>query len=593
MKLSSSTQRKFIETYPGNGRKVLTPHGYKEIIEVHKTIPYRKFKITLDNGMFLDGAYNHVIIDENKNEVYIKDSLHRRIITEKGISEVIQVQDLSIEENMYDISIDSEDELYYSNGILSHNSGKTVTTSSFLLWNAIFRDNINIGIFANVMKLAKEVLDKIKKIFVQMPIWLQIGLESWNKESLEFENGTRIMTAATNGDAFRGFSIDLLYGDEVAFSRANLWEELKDSVFPAQDALAVHQTILSSTPKGYNQWYYLVKGAREGKNGYLITECDWKEVPRWNRNGSKKSPEQFEKETIASKGNLYFNQNFKGLFLGSADTMISTQALENIKPQEPVHNKYINGLRVYNTPQEGHNYIVSVDPAKDGIDDFSLHVIDVTTLPFIQVAAANLQVDYLSMAQELNSLGETYNNAFMIIENNEGAGQSINDTLWNTFEYDNLYKDRQPEDPRKYKKYKGFRTTTKSRGLILNMLKIFLENDNLVIQDENTLYELQNFIKQDNGKYAADVGFKDDLVMSLCISFAPLMTVKGFENQKAFLNEMFKKEEVQEKSGFDELFAFGSFEDSTNYEELDDFHQSVLDARNKLNSSGEMILEEI
>ena len=45
MKLSQLSNRKFIETYSGEGRKILTPTGYKEILEVHKTIPYRKNKI--------------------------------------------------------------------------------------------------------------------------------------------------------------------------------------------------------------------------------------------------------------------------------------------------------------------------------------------------------------------------------------------------------------------------------------------------------------------------------------------------------------------------------------------------------------------
>ena len=377
-----------------------------------------------------------------------------------------------------------------------------------------------------------------------------------------------------------------------AFIRNNLWEELKDSVFPTQDSLAVHQTLLSSTSRGYNQWYYLVKHARLNKNGYKITECDWKEVPRWNRNGTRKDPELFKKETVDSKGYLYFSQNFENNFLGSADTMISTQALQNIEPIEPIYNKYINGLRVFEVPKKNHNYIVSVDPTKDGIDAFSLHVTDVTSLPFIQVAAADLQVDYLSMTQELDSLGQTYNNAFMIIENNEGAGQSINDSLWSTYEYDNLYKDRQPDDPKKYKKYKGFRTTTKSRQHILNLLKIFLENDKLIINDENTLYELQNFIKQDNGKFSADEGFKDDLVMSLAIMFAPLMNIRGFENQKKFLEEMFgvMEEDIEQKTGFDELFSFGSFEDGTELDDIDDYHQTLIDKKYQLDSSGEIPL---
>ena len=51
-----------------------------------------------------------------------------------------------------------------------------------------------------------EVLDKIKKIFIQLPIWLQQGLEAWNKTYIVLENGTRIMTAAGNSDSFRGFT---------------------------------------------------------------------------------------------------------------------------------------------------------------------------------------------------------------------------------------------------------------------------------------------------------------------------------------------------------------------------------------------------
>ena len=59
-----------------------------------------------------------------------------------------------------------------------------------------------------------EVLDKIKKVFIELPIWLQQGVVAWNKTFIEFENGTRIMTSATNSDAFRGYSVHLLLVDE-------------------------------------------------------------------------------------------------------------------------------------------------------------------------------------------------------------------------------------------------------------------------------------------------------------------------------------------------------------------------------------------
>ena len=69
------------------------------------------------------------------------------------------------------------------------------TIATYLLWKAITSDNINIGIAANVQKLATEVLDKIKKIYIEMPIWLQPGLMSWNKKGSEMSMNVIIIAA--------------------------------------------------------------------------------------------------------------------------------------------------------------------------------------------------------------------------------------------------------------------------------------------------------------------------------------------------------------------------------------------------------------
>jgi hypothetical protein len=215
MKLSQITNRKFIESYPGNGKKILTQNGYKEIIEVHKTVPYRKFKIQLENGLFLECAYNHVIIREDYSEIYAKDSLDSFIITQLGISKVVEVVDLGIEEHMYDISIDSEDELYFSQGILSHNSSKSISTSIYLNHLIIFDKEKNIGIVANKGSLAREFLANVKNIFIELPIWMQIGCKAWNKSFVEFENEMRCLTDVPSQDSFRGFSIHCLDGKSL------------------------------------------------------------------------------------------------------------------------------------------------------------------------------------------------------------------------------------------------------------------------------------------------------------------------------------------------------------------------------------------
>lgn len=205
---------KFIESYPGNGRKILTPNGYREILEVHKTIPYIRYKLILRNGMTLECAGNHVVINSNNVEVRAKDSLGELIQTTQGNSRVTDVINTNIEENMYDISIDSGDELYYSNGILSHNSGKSVTVGIYLTHLYNFSQDRNVGIVANRGAMAREFLNNVKNMYLELPIWMQLGTKVWNKGSIENESGMRILTDVPSSDSFRGYSIHCLVIDE-------------------------------------------------------------------------------------------------------------------------------------------------------------------------------------------------------------------------------------------------------------------------------------------------------------------------------------------------------------------------------------------
>ena len=75
----------------------------------------------------------------------------------------------------------------------------------------------------------------------------------------------------------------------------------------------------------------------------------------------------------------------------------------------------------------------------------------------------------------------------MIIENNEGAGQSIADMLVNHFEYPNIY-----YQDSKYK-YPGFRTTKNTRDSIIRMLQILINSHKLEIVDKETISEFQRF----------------------------------------------------------------------------------------------------
>lgn len=163
----------------------------------------------------------------------------------------------------YQISL--EDELMSLEDLVvlyPRQSGKTVTVGNYLLWRAMFHDTqINIGIIANKPKTAREVLDKIKKVFVEIPIWMMKGITVWNKSEIEFENGTRVMTDSPSSDSFRGYTCNIIYTDEAGYIKHNDWDDFIDAVIPTMNSLIFKQVINTSTANGMNHFKHLVDGA--------------------------------------------------------------------------------------------------------------------------------------------------------------------------------------------------------------------------------------------------------------------------------------------------------------------------------------------
>jgi hypothetical protein len=545
MKLSEKQNHKFIEEKNLSDWNVETEDGFKPIISTNKTIEYEVFEIILEDDLSLKCADTHILIKEDYEEVYAIDSLGKYIRTKTGPKKVLSVKSLGYSENMYDLSIESEEHTYYTNDILSHN---TVTIATYLLWCALTRQNINIGIAANVVSLAQEVLDKIKKIYIEMPIWLQPGLMSWNKQSVEFDNGNKIMISASNSDAFRGFSLSILYVDEVSFIRNNLWEEFMDSVMPAMAAIQDSQAIFSSTANGLNHFFHMVEGARRGENGYKLVEASWKEVPRWHKDGRQKTSEEFMTEQVAKNGLTHFNQNFGNEFLGSSHTLVNGTVLKNIsymKDEDIIFNSLFNGLRIFEEPKEGHNYILTSDPKQDGIDGIGLHVIDVTNIPFKQVASANLKESFVVIPNRVFDLGTYYNNAYVVQENNVEA--NLINALHDQLEYEGeIFRERKPNG-KGFKNIWGIRTTTKTKKMMTSFIKKFVEEGLLIINDKQTVDELFNFIERKNGTYAAEEGYHDDLVMSLMLLFAPFFDIRNWDDFKGFSDLIEKRKEEKEE----------------------------------------------
>ena len=502
-------------------------------------------------------------LEKCANDIHYFKENYVKITTPKGLN----FPDLRIyQDDFINTIIPDDNEAIV--GLCPRQSGKTLTVGIYLAHKYIFCIDMNIGIAANKTKQSIEFLDKTKKIIVELPLWMQTGMTVWNKTFIENENNMRIITDSTSSDSFRGFTCAIIIVDECGFVKTKLWEAFSDSIFPSQSGLAWKKNILISTANGINFFYNIVKGAREKANGYINFEVNWRDVPRYRPDGSLMPPEEFQKKIIDKHGLVYFNQNYGNEFGSSSYTLLSADKLQSLASKN-AKQKLDNKLNIYVEPKKDHKYIMTVDAAKDGKDAFAVQVADITDFTFVQVASANLQIDYLLMPEFIYSWCQYYNNPYLIIENNEGAGQSIADQMYQTYEYENLHFDSKVDSntnniAKSFKGYPGFRTTSKTRKQIIQTMKLFIENDRLIINDKDTIEQLYHFILTKN-KYQADDGAQDDMIISLALVFAPFVNIKNFEDMRKLVQSLYRtrSEDTEHDVQFSDLLTAAEFHSGT------------------------------
>ena len=188
-------------------------YGWVRPMEILKTIDLDVLKLTFDDGTILKCSAKHSLILSNGEEIYAQDALNHEIKSIKGVTRCTSVEDTGIKEPMYDVVL-LLDHHYYTNGILSHNSGKSITIATWLAWLYCFSKDIVIGICANKLSMAAEFLKNTKDILVQLPVWMTPGCKVWNVGSIGGDNGVRILTDSPSDSSFRGFSCNVIVVDE-------------------------------------------------------------------------------------------------------------------------------------------------------------------------------------------------------------------------------------------------------------------------------------------------------------------------------------------------------------------------------------------
>ena len=206
----------------------------------------------------------------------------------------------------------------------SRQVGKTVIAALFLLHEAIFNVDRNIGIAANKLVTAVEIMDKIKEIMDYLPFFMKPGIKVYNQTMIVFENGCRIIAQATTKRSFIGFTIHTLYCDEFAHVEPHILDEFYENIMPTVSSMEDSKIIITSTPNGYNKFFDIYQGGIDGTNSYHSIRVDWWQVPGRDEN--------WKEQTIADCGGEdEFMRQFGNSFLSTGNTLLSPDSLAKLQ----------------------------------------------------------------------------------------------------------------------------------------------------------------------------------------------------------------------------------------------------------------------
>jgi hypothetical protein len=395
-----------------------------------------------------------------------------------------------------------------------------------MLWAAIFNEEYTIGILANKGQLARDILGRIQKAYEYLPAWLQQGIMTWNKGSLELENGSKIFAYATSAGGVRGGTYNLIFLDEFAFVPHNMAVEFFTSTYPVISSGQTSKVIIVSTPNGLNLFYKMWTDAIEKRSTYKTVEVHWSMVPGRDA--------LWKEETIRNTSEEQFRQEFETEFIGSSATLISGTKLRSLAFHDPLYT--LDDLAVFDEPKPGRIYIATVDCSEGVEQDYStINVIDATEAPYKQVARyRSNKIPLLFLPTIIYSVAKKYNEAFVLIETNN-IGQQVVDILHYDLEYENIYKlehhhikGQSISSGFKRAVSFGVRTTKSVKKIGCANLKTLVENNKLIINDFETIAELNTFVRI-RDTYAAEEGHNDDIVMGLVI-FAWLTAQSYFKD---------------------------------------------------------------
>jgi len=451
--------------------------------------------------------------------------------------------------------------------LAARQSGKSTTTAIYCLWVILFNTDKTGLILSKSGSAGKDLLSKIKDMYLNLPYHLKCGTMKWNQTEISFDNNSNLTTESFSPTAGLGKTINFLILDEFAWCPPNDVELFYNNIIPTVTTISDSNVCIMSTQNGFNLFYKIWKGAIEKKSVYAPFKIDWYQVPQWNKKTKTwdKRTEKWKEEMIGilgSKEAFYYQYGTE--FSASDKCLVSRECLSKIRDNtvlfESITDDQLEELgltlqhseclklkpdyNIQNFKNGEHWYIILCDLAEGGGGDYTvfniIEMLDKDRFEQIAYWRSN-KVDLEHAALEFWLLvGQLFNNDKTIISIEWNTyGHLFYNVLFDLNEpsYDETsywrnnivedgidiyniakYKKTMDEDGNKiYGKFiPGIKFTSSNKPYACSLLRMLFEKEHMIITDIVTSGELENFEdKTGNGSYKASFGH-DDIIMTFC-----------------------------------------------------------------------------
>jgi len=415
--------------------------------------------------------------------------------------------------------------------------GKTTLAAGYLVWYAMFKPDSTILIAAHKREGASEIMQKIRYCYEMLPNHIRAGVAEYNKQTLTFDNGSRILSQATTPTTGRGLALSLVYLDEFAFVPPQIAREFWTAISPTLSTGG--KCIITSTPNVDDDqfaeiWFESQRTIDEfgnksevGRNGFKGYHATWEAHPdrdeAWARiERAKTSDDRFKREHECQ-------------FISFQETLIKSKTLTELSFNglEPIRKS--GQVRWYGPIRDGRSYCVALDPSMGtGGDNAAIQVLELPSLKQV----GEWQHNHSPIEDQIKILRgillEIQHHApkseiYWTVENNsmgEAALVVIRDTGEERFPGTFMH------DPNRHlgpKNRKGYNTTHRTKLEACARFKSLVESGKLQIFSKNLIHEMKYFIAKGNS-YEATLGENDDLIMAMMLNIRMIQHIATWDN---------------------------------------------------------------